>query len=71
MRLNTLCLIGALTVLEVPLSAGAAPPGADRQPADAPQATPAVYSYPPGYYWEPDAYATHGKFRPAHCPPRW
>jgi hypothetical protein len=25
----------------------------------------------PGYYWEPDAYAPHGKFRPAHCARHW
>jgi hypothetical protein len=71
MRLNALRLIGALTVLAVPLSARAVPPEADRQAADGQQAAQAAYSCPPGYYWEPDAYAVHGKFRPAHCAPRW
>ena len=70
MRLNALCLIGALTVLATPLSARAVPSQADRQ-AGAQQAAPAAYGCPPGYYWEPDAYAPHGKFRPAHCAPRW
>jgi len=71
-RLNALCLIGALTVFAVPLSAGAAPSEADRQAtASAEQAMPNAYSCPSGYYWEPDAYAPHGKFRPAHCTPRW
>ena len=72
MRLNALRLIGALTVLAIPFSAGAVPPPTVRQaPANAQQATPAAYACPPGHYWEPDAYAPHGKFRPAHCAPRW
>jgi len=71
MRLNALRLIGALMVFAIPLSAGAAPLGADRQATGAKQATPAAYACPAGYYWEPDAYARHGKFRPAHCAPRW
>jgi hypothetical protein len=71
MRLNALRLIGALTVLAIPLSAGAVPPQADRRAADPQQAEQAAYSCPPGYYWEPDSYATHGKFRAAHCAPRW
>jgi hypothetical protein len=24
---------------------------------------------PPGYYWEPAGYASHAKWRPAHCAP--
>jgi hypothetical protein len=71
MRLNPLRLIGALTVLAIPLSSGAVPPQADRQAADAQQAAQTAHSCPPGYYWEPDAYAVHGKFRPAHSAPRW
>jgi hypothetical protein len=67
MRLNALCFIGALTVLAIPLSAGAVP---GQAAAGAQQAAPATYTCPPGYYWEPDAYAPHGKFRPAHCAPR-
>lgn len=72
MRLNALCLIGALSVLGIPLSAGAVPAQADRQAAaSAQQITPAPDTCPSGYYWEPDAYAPHGKFRPAHCARRW
>ena len=77
MRLNGLYLTGALTVLAVPLSAGAqpaqpmAPAQPDRQattgfqevaPADDPCAS--------GWYWEGAGYAKHGKWRPAHCAPR-
>jgi hypothetical protein len=72
MRLNALCFVGALTVLGIPFSAGAIPVQAHRQAAtSAQQPTSAAYTCPPGYYWEPDAYAPHGKFRPAHCAPRW
>lgn len=71
MRMNALWLIGTLTVLAIPLSAGAVPPQLDRQAAGAQEAAPATYGCPSGYYWEPDAYAPHGKFRPAHCAPRW
>jgi hypothetical protein len=71
MSLNALCLIGALTVIAIPLSAGAVRAQADRLVvASAQQATPAAYGCPRGYYWEPDSYAPHGKFRPAHCAPR-
>ena len=70
MRLNTLCLIGALTVLTMSLWAGAAPAQV-RQTADAQQAATAIYTCPPGYYWEPDGYVSSGKFRPAHCAHRW
>jgi len=72
MRVNALCLIGAVAVLAIPLSAGAAPAQADRQAAvSAEQARPAAIPCPPGYYWEPAAYAPHGKFRLAHCAARW
>jgi len=72
MRLNALCLIGALPHLGIPLSARAVPAQADRQAAaGARQATPASYTCPSGFYWEPDAYAPYGKFRPAHCAARW
>jgi hypothetical protein len=70
MRLNTLSLIGALTVLTMSLSAGAVPAQA-RQTVDAQQAATATYTCPPGYYWEPDGYVSSGKFRPAHCARRW
>ena len=72
MRLSALCLIGAVAVLAIPLSAGAVPAQPDRQAAvSGEQARPAALPRPLGYYWEPDAYAVHGKFRPAHCAPRW
>jgi hypothetical protein len=72
MRVNALCLIGAVAVLAIPLSAGAAPAQADRQAAvSAEQARLAAFPCPPGYYWEPAAYAPHGKFRLAHCAARW
>jgi hypothetical protein len=72
MRLNALYLIGALTVLASALPAEAVPAQPDRPAAaGAQQITPTVYACPPGYYWEPDAYAPHGKFRPAHCARRW
>ena len=72
MRLHALCLIGALTVLGTPLPAGAVPVQADRlAAAGAQQTTPAAYTCPPGYYWEPEGYLTHGKFRPARCARRW
>jgi hypothetical protein len=65
MRLNALCLIGVLTVAAVPLSAGAASAAGDRTTAEGgSQAAQSVERCSPGYYWEPDAYATHGKFRP-------
>ena len=68
MRLSALCLIGTLAILAIPFSAGAIPAQPDRQAAgSARPATPATYACPPGYYWEPAAYAPHGKFRPAHC----
>jgi hypothetical protein len=66
MKLHALCLAGALIAAAIPLSAGAVPVAAHHE---AGASTP--YTCPPGYYWEPDAYAPHGKFRPAHCAPRW
>jgi len=72
MRLNTLCLIGSLTVTAMPLTAGATSPQLYRQQIvgvqrDAPAATACA----PGWYWEPAGYVTHGKFRPAHCAQRY
>ena len=69
MRLNALFLIGVLTVAAVPLSAGVASAAGDRTSGS--QAAQSAERCPAGYYWEPDAYAVHGKFRPAHCAPRW
>ena len=72
MRLHAFYLTGALIATAVPLSAGAVPVAADHQAAPAlgkPRRL--LYTCPRGYYWEPDAYARHGKFRPAHCALRW
>jgi hypothetical protein len=80
MRLNALYLIGAVTIsATAPLAgtaaaqpAGIVPAQSDRQAAaSAPRGTPAPDACASGYYWEPDSYARHGKFRPAHCAPRW
>ena len=72
MRLHALSLTGALIVAAIPLSAGAAPVAANYSAGtSARQAASAMYTCPPGYYWEPDGYAPHGKFRPAHCTLRW
>ena len=72
MRLNAICLIAALPVLGIPLSARAIPSQADHQPVvSAQQVAPVTDTCPAGYYWEPDGYAPHGKFRPAHCAFRW
>jgi hypothetical protein len=72
MRVHGLFLAGALVAAAIPLSAGAALFPADRETGtSAWQAASATYTCPPGFYWEPDAYAPHGKFRPAHCAPRW
>jgi hypothetical protein len=72
MRLHALYLTGALLATAIPVSAGAVIVAADHEAGiSARQAASAAYTCPPGYYWEPDAYAPHGKFRPAHCAPRW
>jgi hypothetical protein len=80
MRLKALCLIGSLAALAIPLSAGAvtaqaAPAVTARSDgqaaAEAPRGTSTRHTCPPGYYWEPASYAKHGKFRLAHCAPRW
>jgi hypothetical protein len=72
MRLPALCLTGALIAAAIPLSAGAAPVAGDHATGDsARRAGLVTYTCPLGYYWEPDAYAPHGKFRPGHCAPRW
>ena len=72
MRLNAFYLAGALIAAAIPLSAGAMPVAEEREAAtQVRQAALVAYTCPPGYYWEPDGYAPHGKFRPAHCAPRW
>jgi hypothetical protein len=65
MKSHVLYLTGALIATALPLSARAIPATSGQQ------ATSAPYTCPPGYYWEPDGYAAHGKFRPAHCAVRW
>ena len=72
MKLRVLYLTGALIATALPLSASAIPvqPG-HHATANAQQATSAPYTCPPGYYWDPDGYAPHGRFRPAHCAVRW
>jgi len=80
MRLNALCLIGPLTAVAIPppqeqyraQSAGTvSAQWGGRAAVTALQDKSAAYVCPPGYYWEPDAYARHGKFRSAHCARRW
>jgi hypothetical protein len=72
MRLHALCLTGALIATAIPLSAGAVPVAANYEAgASARQAASATHTCPPDYYWEPNGYAPHGKFRPAHCALRW
>lgn len=76
MRLNTLCLIGALTVTAIPLSANAMPQQVYRQQAaGALQGVSEGIGAPdacgPGWYWEPSGYVSHGKFRPGHCARRY
>ena len=77
MRLNALYLTGALTVLAIPLSAGAQPaqstwPGQAnlRATTDAQQMTSAGDICGPGWRWEEAGYAKHSQWRPAHCAPR-
>ena len=72
MKLHVLYLTGALIATALPLSARAVSVQPDHHTiASAQQATSAPYTCPPCYYWEPDGYAPHGKFRPAHCAVRW
>jgi hypothetical protein len=72
MRMRALYLTGALIATALPLSARAVPVQPDHQATtSAQQAASAPYTCPLGYYWEPDGYAPHGKFRPAHCAVRW
>jgi hypothetical protein len=76
MRLNALYLTGALTVLSIPLSAGAQPaqstgPGQPNSQAttDVQQMIPAEDTCGPGWRWEEAGYAKHSQWRPAHCAP--
>jgi hypothetical protein len=72
MRLNALCLISALTVVGVPLSAWAVPAQAGHHAAaSAQQARSTTRACPPGYDWEPAGYIAKGKYRPARCARRW
>jgi hypothetical protein len=78
MRLNALCLFGCLAALAILLAAGALPAQSTeavsaqwrrREAVTALQGELAADICPPGYYWESDGYAPHGKFRLAHCAP--
>jgi hypothetical protein len=80
MRLNALYLIGTLTISAIALLAGTAaaqpagivPDQSDGQTTvSGPRGTQASDACLPGYHWEPSSYAKHGKFRLAHCAPRW
>ena len=72
MKLHVLYVTGALIATALPLSARAIPVQPDHQAtSSAQQATSAPDTCPPGHYWEPDGYAQHGKYRPAHCAVRW
>ena len=72
MKLRVIYLTGALIATALPLSARVIPVQPDPRTANtAQQAMSARYTCPPGYYWDPDGYAPHGKFRPAHCAVRW
>jgi hypothetical protein len=79
MRWNALCLIGALTMWAASASAEAAealpaaavPARTDRQAPFDREGMSAAQICPPGYYWEPSSYSTHGKFSPAHLARRW
>lgn len=70
MRLRALCLAGAVIATAVPLSAEAVSVPPDHQTVAGDRQVASTYACPLGLYWEPDAYAPHGKFRPAHCAPR-
>lgn len=77
MRLKALYLTGALTVLAMPLSAGAQPvqstgPGQPNYQAttNVQQMTSQEDTCGPGLRWEEAGYAKHSQWRPAHCAPR-
>jgi hypothetical protein len=76
MRLNALYLTGSLTVLAIPLSAGAQPAQSTgpAQPnfqatTDVQQMTPEEDTCGSGWRWEEAGYAKHSAWRPAHCAP--
>jgi hypothetical protein len=72
MKFRALYLAGSLIAAAIPLLASIAPAAADQGSAiSGRQAASATPACPPGYYWEPDGYARHGKYRPAHCAPRY
>jgi hypothetical protein len=75
-RLDALYLTGALTVLAIPLSAGAQPAQStgpwqpnSQATTDVQQMIPAEDTCGPGWRWEEAAYAKHSQWRPAHCAP--
>jgi hypothetical protein len=74
MRLKALYLTGALTVLAIPVSAGAesvqsAGPGQPNYQVttDVRQVTTEEDTCGPGLRWEEAGYAKHSQWRPAHC----
>jgi hypothetical protein len=69
MRWNALYLVGGLAFMVLALSAGTATAQADRQAAMSVRQAISAYHCASGSYWQPDAYARHGKFRPGHCTP--
>ena len=71
MRSRVLYLAAALTATAMTFAGGMAAAQSDRQTVRTWQAAPNAHACPFGYYWEPDSYAPHAKFRPAHCARRW
>jgi hypothetical protein len=76
MRLDALRLTSALTVLAIPVSAGAQPAQStgpwqpnSQATTDVQQMIPAEDTCGPGWRWEEAAYAKHSQWRPAHCAP--
>ena len=71
MRLHALCLTGAVIAAAIPLSGGATPVAGSRGKRQRSASRVGYLPLSSRFYCEPDAYAPHGKFRPAHCAPRW
>ena len=68
MRSSSYGLIVLLALAALPRWAAAAPYQVNRQEVTSSQEADGCG---PGWYWEQAGYAPHGKFRPAHCAPRW
>ena len=68
MWLQTLYLIGALSVTAIPPSAGAQSLSANDQSTVNSQAVDqSIPKCPPGWVWEPAGYLGGGHWSPAHC----